>query len=109
MQPARLGAPPLCVVGALFATLALAPLSRAQTIVGTPQQTNERIKELSSTVRIQPHDYVIGPGDLVQVEVFDVPELTRELRVSQSGSIGMPLVPVRLQVSGLTESQAEQK
>ena len=108
MQPARLGALPL-FVGALFGTLALASPSRAQTIVGTPQQTNERIKELSSSVRSAPHDYLIGPGDLLQVEVFEVPELSRELRVSQTGSIGLPLVPVRLQVSGLTETQTEEK
>lgn len=106
MQPARLGALTLCV-GALFGTLALAPPSSAQTIAGTPQQANERIKELSASVRTQPHDYVIGPGDLVQVEVFEVPELSRELRVSQSGSIGLPLVPARLHVAGLTETQAE--
>jgi len=109
MQPARLGALLICVISALLGTLALAPPSCAQTIVGTPQQANERIKELSSIVRSQPHDYVIGPGDLVQVEVFEVPELSRELRVSQSGSIGIPLVPVLLKVAALTETQAEEK
>jgi len=35
--------------------------------------------------------------------------LSREVRVSQTGTIGIPLVPVRLQISGLTESQAELK
>jgi polysaccharide export outer membrane protein len=43
------------------------------------------------------------------MQVFDVPELTREVRVSQTGTIGIPLVPVRLHVSGLTELQAELK
>jgi polysaccharide export outer membrane protein len=56
-----------------------------------------------------PHDYVIGNGDVIDVEVFDVKELSREVRVSQNGSIGIPLVPVRLHVGGLTEVQAEQK
>jgi polysaccharide export outer membrane protein len=56
-----------------------------------------------------PHDYVIGPGDVLSIEVFDVKELSREVRVSQTGSIGIPLVPVRLHVAGLTELQAEQK
>ena len=97
------------VVGGLLGMLALAPPSSAQTVVGTPQQANDRIKELSSAVHVQPHDYVIGAGDLLQVEVFEVPELSREVRVSQSGSIGLPLVPVRLQVAGLTEVQAEDK
>jgi polysaccharide biosynthesis/export protein len=107
MQPARLGAASLCLaVGALFGVL---PSSRAQTVIGTPQQTNDRIKELSTSVRSQPHDYVIGAGDVLEMEVFDVKELSRDVRVSQTGSIGIPLVPVRLQVAGLTETQAEQK
>ena len=42
------------------------------------------------------HDYVIGSGDLLSITVFDVPELSREVRVEPDGSIGIPLVPVRL-------------
>jgi protein involved in polysaccharide export with SLBB domain len=45
----------------------------------------------------------------VSVQVFDVPELTRELRVSQTGTVGIPLIPVRLHLAGLTEIQAERK
>ena len=55
------------------------------------------------------HDYVIGDGDLLEISVFDVPELSKDLRVSETGTINIPLVPVRLSVSGLTETQAEQK
>src|ERR1700722_13134102 len=81
----------------------------AQTVVGTPQETNDRIKSLSATARYVPHDYVIGAGDTINIDVFDVKELNREVRVSQTGTIGLPLIPVRLQVKGLTETQAEQK
>jgi len=96
---------------ALCAALALAPNSRSQevTVSGTAQQTNERIKEISNSVKSDPHDYVIGSGDLLNLSVFDVPELNRDLRVSQSGTVSIPLVPVRLELAGLTESQAEQK
>jgi len=95
----------------LSAMLFLAPGLRSQdiSVAGTPQQTNDRIKELASNPKSQIHDYVIGDGDLLSVSVFDVPELTREVRVSQTGTISIPLVPVRLEVSGLTEVQAEQK
>jgi len=89
--------------------LALAPPTRAQTVLETPQQTNDRIRALSSTAHLSPHDYVIGNGDVIGVDVFDVKELSRDVRVSQTGSIGIPLVPVRLHVAGLTEVQAEQK
>ncbi|HVS88682.1 MAG TPA: polysaccharide biosynthesis/export family protein [Candidatus Acidoferrum sp.] len=59
--------------------------------------------------RSVPHDYIIGSGDLISIDVFEIPELSRAVRVSQSGTIGIPLVPVRLRMSGLTEAQAEQK
>ena len=110
MQPARLGALVKCVVvGALLGTMALAPLSRAQAVLETPQQFNDRIRSMSVSARMAPHDYVIGTGDVLVIDVFDVKELSREVRVSQTGSIGIPLVPVRLHVAGLTEVQAEEK
>lgn len=90
---------------------AVVPSLRAQnvTVGQTPQQANDRIHALSTGARSAPHDYVIGEGDLLDISVFDVPELSRQLRVSQTGTISMPLVPVRLQVTGLTELQTEQK
>lgn len=110
MQPARLGARSLCLVSAtLLGTLVLALPGRAQNVLETPQQTNDRIRQLSAAARLAPHDYVIGPGDVISIEVFDVKELSRDVRVGQTGTIGIPLVPVRLRVSGLTEVQAEQK
>ena len=110
MQPASLGAWGSCLIStALFAALAALPGS-AQTVVETSQQTNDRIRALSIASRaLPPHDYVIGNGDLLAVQVFDVLELSREVRVSQTGTIGIPLVPVRLHVSGLTETQAQLK
>ncbi len=109
MQP-KLGVLEWCfVTSALLGSLALAPPTRAQTVLETPQQTNDRIRALSSTARLSPHDYVVGNGDVIDVDVFDVKELSREVRVSQTGSIGIPLVPVRLHVAGLTEVQVEQK
>jgi len=111
MQPVRLGAlVSFCVPAALLASLVLPPASRAQqAVLETPQQVNDRIRSLSASARAVQHDYIIGNGDLLDLEVFDVKELSREVRVSQTGSIGIPLVPVRLHVAGLTEVQAEQK
>jgi polysaccharide export outer membrane protein len=109
MHPAKLGARALCLASALFGLLVLALPGNAQT-VETSQQTNDRIRALSAASRTAPpHDYVIGNGDLLAIQVFDVQELSREVRVSQTGSIGIPLVPVRLHVTGLTETQAQLK
>jgi len=109
MQPAGLRSLVIHLTAcALLATLA--PSSRAQR-VETPQQTNDRLRALAADphTALPPSDYVIGSGDLISVQVFDVPEISRELRVSQTGTIGIPLIPVRLHISGLTEMQAERK
>jgi len=110
MQPTGLRALALSLCCSGFLLLHAAPSLSAQN-VETSDKANERLRSLaaSSNRASAPSDYVIGPGDLVNVQVFDVPEMSRELRVSQTGTIGMPLVPVRLHISGLTETQTEQK
>lgn len=52
-------------------------------------------------------DYEIGRQDLLQIEVFDVEELSQTVRVADDGSITMPLLG-RLQVAGLTKTRLEQ-
>jgi polysaccharide export outer membrane protein len=110
MQPARLGAWTWCIVFiALLGPLGLAFPGNAQT-VETYQKTNDRIRAFAAASRaLPPRDYVIGNGDLLNVQVFEVQELSREVRVSPTGTIAIPLVPVRLHVTGLTETQAELK
>jgi protein involved in polysaccharide export with SLBB domain len=101
----------LCAVAAcLFGSSSGARAQQNITVGETPQQVNDRIRTLTmgSKGAIK-HDYVIGNGDLLEIAVFDVPELSKEVRVSQSGTINIPLIPVRLHLSGLTETQAESK
>jgi polysaccharide export outer membrane protein len=52
-------------------------------------------------------DYRIGRQDLLEIKVFDVEELNQTVRVSDDGSISMPLLG-RLVVSGLTKTELEQ-
>jgi polysaccharide export outer membrane protein len=54
------------------------------------------------------HNYRIGVGDLLQVEVYDEPDLTKEVRVLTDGSISFPLLGA-LKASGLTVSELEQE
>lgn len=110
MQPVKLGARSWCYATAGLLVLMVGGVCTcAQTVLGTPQETNDRIKALAATARYIPHDYIIGSGDTISIDVFDVKELSRDLLVSQTGTIGIPLIPVRLQVKGLTETQAERK
>lgn len=75
----------------------------------TPKQTNEKIQQLASLARTQPMDTPIGSGDLLHVDVFDVPELSRDLRVSDTGDISFPLIPGRIHAAGQTPFQLENK
>lgn len=49
----------------------------------------------------------LGSGDLVEVSVYDVPELSTKTRVSDDGDLDLPLVD-KVHVEGLTVSDAEQ-
>lgn len=51
-------------------------------------------------------DYRIGAGDLLRVSVFGSPELSNEVRVSDSGVITYPLVGA-MEVGGRTTAQVE--
>jgi polysaccharide biosynthesis/export protein len=55
-----------------------------------------------------PPNITIGPGDLLNVVVFDTPELTTSVRVNQDGEIDMPVLGL-LKVSGLNASEASTK
>jgi polysaccharide export outer membrane protein len=37
-------------------------------------------------------DYQLQPGDMVRIQVFQEPDLDRELRVSQEGQIALPMI-----------------
>lgn len=52
-------------------------------------------------------DYKIGRQDLLEIKIFDVKELDQTVRVSDDGSITMPLLG-RLVVAGLTKTELEQ-
>jgi polysaccharide export outer membrane protein len=51
-------------------------------------------------------DYRLGPGDSIKVQVYQNPELSMEVRVSESGVVNYPLVG-NLQLGGLTVTEAE--
>jgi polysaccharide export outer membrane protein len=75
----------------------------------TAREANDRIAQLALVEAAQHRDYVISSGDLLSIEVFDVPELSRDVRVSESGFVAIPLVPVKVQAGGLTPFQFQDK
>ena len=53
-------------------------------------------------------DYRIGPSDLLEVSVFQVPELSRTVRVNGRGELTLPLIG-QVQAGGLTGQQLEER
>jgi polysaccharide export outer membrane protein len=51
-------------------------------------------------------DYVIGPGDLLQIDIFELEELSKTVRVTGEGVITYPMLGA-VEVSGLTKRALE--
>jgi polysaccharide export outer membrane protein len=51
-------------------------------------------------------DYRIGPSDLLEISVFQIPELSRTVRVNARGALTLPLIG-EIQAGGLNGQQLE--
>jgi polysaccharide export outer membrane protein len=97
----------VCLALILLIFLQGAQAASGQEVLETPQQTNEKIQKLADLARAHPVDTPIGTGDLLHIEVFDVAELTRDVRVSETGDVSFPLIPGRIPAAGHTPFQLE--
>jgi polysaccharide biosynthesis/export protein len=52
-------------------------------------------------------DYLVGPNDLLEIEVFDLENLKRTVRVNAAGAISLPLIGGVI-VAGLTAEKVEE-
>jgi polysaccharide export outer membrane protein len=79
----------------LLAILVTASLAQAQPASQSTSQTGDR--------------YRIGPGDVLDIRIFNRPQLSREaVRVEGSGMIRMPLVDGEIQAACKTEGELAQ-
>lgn len=62
-------------------------------------------QSLPVEARVQDDVYIIGPGDVLDLKLFDAPELSGPLEVLNDGSVALPLVG-SVVLSGLTLQQA---
>src|SRR5690349_2836580 len=76
----------------LFATLASAQVHAPATML-----------DISSNLPAQK----IGPRDLVVLQVYDSPELTRTIRVDSDGLVRLPMLKQRIKAEGLMPSELE--
>jgi polysaccharide export outer membrane protein len=78
----------------------------------TTDDWNRRLQHLvhsalsSSQNNPSPGDYRIGPDDLLQVTVFDAPDLSQAVRVAGDGEISLPLLGT-IKAEGLTPRELE--
>jgi polysaccharide export outer membrane protein len=85
------------------AGLPVQPLSQAAVsasgLAAKTQDTAKDAPDQSTMVKL-------GPGDLIEVSVYNVPELASKVRVSNSGDIYLPLIDY-VHVDGLTQEEAQ--
>jgi polysaccharide export outer membrane protein len=89
--------------------VATPPATGSKQISVVAAETNARIAQLAQASDVKQGDYLIGSGDLLGVEVFDVPELSRDVRVNETGYISLPLMPSKIRAGGLTPYQLQDK
>jgi polysaccharide biosynthesis/export protein len=86
-----------------------APDTATKPISVVASETNDRIAQLALASDVKQGDYLIGSGDLLGIDVFDVPELSRDVRVNETGYISLPLMPSKVRAAGLTPFQLQDK
>jgi polysaccharide export outer membrane protein len=80
----------------------------ASTPTTDPTPANPAGNPDSPSVSSTDPNYALGPEDVVQIEVFNVPELKQKVRVAADGQIAVPLIG-RVPAAGLTTEQLRQE
>jgi polysaccharide export outer membrane protein len=70
------------------------------------QHLRERFASLDPVPTYNPQDYLIGSEDVLDINVFEAPEMNRDVRVSASGEISLPLLGAVV-AAGLTPRELE--
>jgi polysaccharide biosynthesis/export protein len=83
-------------------------LNRAEFHAATIGTSALLLLTFGSLTYAQQQEYLLVPGDIIRVSVFKNPDMGGDLRVSEAGTIGFPLIGT-VQVSGLTLPAAERK
>jgi len=86
-------------------TSALQPVPQANVsvpVAPAPEKASDAAKDAAGDSALTK----LGPGDLVEVNVFNVPELATKARVSNSGDVYLPLIDY-VHVDGLSIEEAQ--
>jgi polysaccharide biosynthesis/export protein len=80
-----------------------APVSTAPAASTSPSATSDI--PASSIQTFGSDEYVINPEDVLDVYVYDVPELSREYTVNSAGNVTVPLLPKQVPAAGMSPDQ----
>src|SRR3981189_286634 len=82
----------------------------AQPSLESTDDWKRRLRERSVSAdpkgSVVPREYTIGPEDVLDINVFEAQEMNREVRVSASGEISLPLLGA-VRAAGLTPRELE--
>jgi polysaccharide export outer membrane protein len=70
------------------------------------QHLRERFASLDPKPTYNPQEYLIGSEDVLDINVFEAPEMNRDVRVSASGEISLPLLGA-VAAAGFTPRELE--
>ncbi len=75
---------------------------------GSVAASAAKIFDANNSVPVDGDDYKISALDVIEITVLNVPELTRTVQVSTSGTVSLPLVKT-IKASGSTTTQLEKR
>jgi protein involved in polysaccharide export with SLBB domain len=80
-----------------------------RTSAGTPTPETPSDYRQPAALSARPTDnYIIGPEDVLDIDVFNVPELAKSVRVANDGTISLALIG-QVEAAGLTSDQLREK
>ncbi|MEQ9620222.1 MAG: SLBB domain-containing protein [Deltaproteobacteria bacterium] len=71
------------------------------------EELNRKLIEETFSTNVS-DDYLIGPGDLLDIQVLEAPDLATQARVSSRNNISFPLLG-KVEIGGLTSQEAEER
>ena len=92
-----------CILGLTAVALVVALHAQVSMLNGT--HSNKDDAGIAAVAPPASEDYRIGIDDVLKVSVLDVPELSGEYRVDNSGQVTLPVLSTAVKAAGLTLSQ----
>lgn len=95
-----------CLLSSVAATMPLLAIADAAAPTLTSPAGAQNSADSSDLLAKVLDDYRIGASDLIEISVFQIPELSKTVRVGARGALSLPLIG-QIQAGGLTSQELE--